>query len=479
MTGLAPQPILAQVNDPKAIRTLRGSILGLILVLTFEGLARKINIHGTSVAIFLLKDFVVAFIGLQLLRLKRPQALDFLWLAYLVEIVLFLPVIVQTATNDPLLAIFGAKEYLLYPIVAFAVFIAFENATVQEITVFFRWLVLLIFPTTALALVQLHLPASHWLNLSVGGDSLEGFSAGGHLRVSSTFAFVAQYCCFINAEVFITIIALNNLQGVKWQSKMFYLLTVPLLIVSAYVTGSRGAVLINCLIIGLAGIFSLLKFQARSAFRIVGIAVGLLAILALAQYLLPDAFAAYSVRQNGEMIGVTSEIQERVYNAFFSWTQDAFTTPFLGRGLGIMSNGSETLSAYAAATREYSWTETDYATTLFEGGLYLMFIWYGFRFFVIYQVTRRFLFTSKNELSVPGAFCVGYVIVIGMTATLGIQPPIAIWWWFAVGTTLLLWWKCVEPKKDGNPPETLPQTPVQMGKLRGQSSYSERLHAHQ
>ncbi len=416
---------------------------------------------------------------MQILRLKRSKAIQFLWTAYFTAGVFFLPCILTTAAHDPLLALFGAKEYLLYPLVAFAVFLGFENSSIAEIVGFFRWLALLVLPTAAVALLQLRLPPEHWLNLSVDGQSLEGFSAAGYLRVSSTFSFVAQYCSFINAEVFIAMIALNNLRGVSFLPRLAYLSVVPLLIVSSYVTGSRGAVLVNCVVIAIAAGLSLMKFQARSAVRILFIVGGLLLTLAVVHLAFPDAFAAYSEREDGQLLGASSEIQQRIYDSTFGWMSGITTTPFLGYGLGIMSNGSELISSYALATRAYTWTETDFATTLFEGGFYLILVWYGFRYYVMYQVTRRFLAMKSGELSVPCAFCIGFVIVIGLSGTLAIQPPIAIWWWLSVGTSLLVWWKSVGPKPDAPDAQPPPPSAAVPGKIRGRSSYAERLHAGQ
>jgi hypothetical protein len=469
-------PLEATANDPKAQRRLRWGVMILVLVLTFEGLARKLNIANSSLAIFLLKDVIVAALGLQVIVLKRSPPIQFLWFAYMAALILFLPVTISTAVHDPILAVFGAKQYLLYPIVAFAVFMGFENSTGTEIVRFFRWIALLVIPTVAVALIQLRLPASHWLNLAVDGDDLEGFSAAGHLRVSSTFSFVAQYCAFINAEVFIAMLALNNLKDMGWFRKLIYLSIVPLLIISSYVTGSRGAVLVNCLIVAIAVLLSLMKFQARSAFRIIVIVGALLLTLAATQYLFPDAFAAYSERERGQLIGASSEIQDRISDSLFNWTRSVSSTPFLGYGLGIMSNGSELVSNYAFSTRAYSWTETDFATTLFEGGLYLMIVWYGFRFFVIYQMLRRFLTMRGDELALPAAFCLGFVAIIGFNGTLAIQPPIAIWWWLGVGVSLVLWWKSTEPKKVDPAASMLPPTPPARKKVRGQSAYAERLH---
>jgi hypothetical protein len=469
-----PRPLLEKPNSPLSLRVLRWTLFFLVLELTFEGLLRKVNFKGSNVAIFFLKDFIVLLLGLQIVRLRRPAAIQWLWTTYVVECILFLPLIVATGWHDPLLAVFGAKEYLLYPIVGLATFMAFENSTVTEICEFYRWIALLIIPTTALALYQLHLPADSWLNMSVEGESLEGFSANGVLRVSSTFSFVAQYCAFLNAQVFITAIALSHLRNVGLVRSIIYLSLLPLLILGCYVTGSRGAVLTDLVVLAVAAGLSLMKFQARSAIRFVAIFASLFVLVIVMQIAVPDAFQVYSTREEGHLIGASSEIRDRVYDAFFGWTSDISTTPFLGNGIGIMSNGSETLSPYAAGIRGNSWTETDFASTLFEGGIYLVVIWYALRYFVIYQCIRRFLGAKNDTFSVPMALAVGVVTIIGLIETLGIQPPIAIWWWFAAGSGMLLWWKSQESA--GSEPAGPKIGPPTLPKVRGQSAYAARLH---
>ena len=462
-------------NSPASQRWLRWTLLLLVVDLTFEGMLRKLNIGGSNFLIFVLKDVIIAVLGVQVLRMKRPRELDFLWVAYLAALVAFLPCILQTAAHDPILAVFGAKEYLLYPIVGFAVFLGFEKRSVLEITRYFRWLALLVIPTAAVALIQLRLPADHWLNMSVEGGSLEGFSAAGHLRVSSTFSFVAQYCAFIDAQVFIVMFALHSLKDVNWFKKLIYLSVVPLLIVSSYATGSRGAVLASIMIVCLAAVLCMLKFQSGSAMKVIFIIGGLLATLVAVKLIFPDAFVAYAEREQGQLIGVSAEMKDRIWDSMFGWINSVFTTPFLGYGLGIMSNGSQYLSSYAATTRAFSWTETDFATTLFEGGIYLVFVWYAFRYFVIYQVVKRFLALRSEVLSVPASFSVAFVIITGVADTLAIQPPIAIWWWISVGLSLLLWWKSVEPRKTEDTAATdKPAEPQQ--KSRGQSAYARQLH---
>ncbi|HUB68706.1 MAG TPA: hypothetical protein VL981_14580 [Candidatus Methylacidiphilales bacterium] len=462
--------------EMSSARALRVLLIIIVLVLTFEGVVRKMQIPGTSVPIFLLKDVIVLIMAFHVMRMTLPRSIDFLWGAYLGLIALFVPVILVTALHDPVLALFGAKEYLLYPFVGLAVFYAYHDVGMDEIVRFFRWTSLLIIPTFIVAMIQLRLPPGHWLNLSVEGDMLDNFAAAGKLRVSSTFSFVAQYGAFLNAEFFMLIIALHQTRDLNFFWKAVYIGLIPLFVISNYVTGSRGAVDGCTAVIAIAGGLSLVKLQLRSVFRLLGIIVGLVIVVLAGQYFLPDEFAAYSERERGQLIGISSNVQQRIFDALFNWTGSIFSQPLFGNGLGVMSNGSNTFSDYASHERLVAgWTETDFATTLFEGGFYLILVWYGFRFYIIYQTLRRFLADVDERFSLPASFCQANVILLGLTATLGMQPPLAIWWWMAVGTSLLLWWKCVEPKRDetGLPIDQPAQTAK---KPRGRSAYAERLH---
>jgi hypothetical protein len=454
------KPSSPAADTGKPLRHLRWTLIILVLVLVFEGLCRKLEPNRIGVFIFLLKDFIIVAMGFQLfLRHRLSPAIHFVSAAYFTIIVLFLPCILATASHDPILAIFGAKEYLLYPIVALGIFTVFESATVDQIVGFCRMISLLMIPTGLVAMLQTTLPATHWLNLSVAGGSLEDFTSAGHLRVSSTFSFVAQFCDFLNMQMFMVFLALHGWQKLKTSRKLLYLLPIPFLVVCSYLTGSRGAVVGNTAIFAIAIGLMCLRFELGKVFHLVGIALGI---------------GTYSVREEGHVLGISPEIQERVYRSFFGWMADAGSMPFFGNGLGIMSNGSDILSAYSRTFRSQGWTETDMATTLFEGGLYLILVWYGFRYYMIYQTMRRFLFQVSPDLSTPAAFCQAYVILVGITGTLGIQPPTAIWWWLAIGLSATLWWRSVNPIAA---PEA-PAAPVAAAPRpsRGRSAYAEQLH---
>ncbi len=461
------------MTKPIVALRLRQLLVVTVVLLTVEGVLRKLA-PGLGVPIFLMKDVLVMLMAYYIAQATPNPAVGFLWTAYKALIVLFIPVFINTALHDPLLAIFGAKQYLLYPLVAFATVHGFANQRARDILLFYRLMALLIIPTGVFAAIQFRLPTDHWLNMSVSGESLAGFSASGKLRVSSTFSFVAQYCAFLNAMAFIILIALH---GWKEQSKFWKLAglaLIPFLVFSCFITGSRTAVAGNLAILLMAGLLALVRFKIRNVVQVSLVAMLLYLSMLAVTYFSPDSTAVYSAREQGKMIGFSSEIQDRIFGSFFV-SQDDRLMSFLGYGAGTMSNGAETFSPYAANLRIMGWTETDFSLTLFEGGFYLVLVWYGFRGFVILATTFRFAQGVAEEYVIPMAFTQGFIIVLGAISTLGNQPPIAIWWWFGVGTSILFWWKSQGPKEVDIPTEDL--LPALVRRTPGRSLYANALHA--
>jgi hypothetical protein len=462
------------MSEKNAALRLRQLLQTLVLVLTFEGIVRKAAPSFLSIPLFMVKDVVVAVMAIYVLARPVVQPVEFLWNAYKALIVLMIPPFFITAWIDPLLGVFGLKEYVLYPVIGLAFFYGFRGERMDVLLGFVRRCAALLIPTGVLALVQLRLPSTHWLNMSVNRESMEEFMRGGEMRISSTFSFVAQYCTFLNAQIFMVLITMYGFhrQNLGW--KIVSAILLPMLVLSCYATGSRASVAGNTAILLVAICLVMTKFRVRAAMQIMMVALALYLAALTVHYVSPNATAAYSDRENGQLIGISEEIRTRVYNSFFGLWKEQVLMTFFGHGIGIMSNGSDTFSSYADNWRAFLWTETDFSSTLFEGGFYLMFVWYGFRLFIIAVTTQRFLRDVRGMWMVPGAFVQGFVIVVGTIGTIGVQPVVAIWWWVGVGVSTILWWKCVGPRDEEieAPPPLRPLRRL----FRGRSRYAEVLH---
>ncbi|GAB2580942.1 hypothetical protein [Spirosoma areae] len=432
-------------SSDKSLKKYQIILYILMTVLVFEGVARKLVPKNVGQLIFFFKDFLCLYTLYLVSRVKMHSWLKWLNVRWKRLLMMFGPLLLYTATLDLPLSVFAAKQYLLYVVVGLLVPLAFPMDRLEQFKRFALFLAALVVPTTMVSILQNSLPASHWLNLSVGGDSLEAFAAAGYLRVSSTFSFTGQYSWFLNAvcafvllEFFLPYFSNNYL---KW--------LVPgilglLFLIGIFITGGRTAVIGSaaCLFIG----FVLATRKAPKLMAGKGALAGamMFASLLVVRTVKPQFFAAYDRRSTGtEDRSHGEEIQDRILGGLTDWTtwfwEQEPTAILIGNGLGVMSNGADRVSFYAGIIRATGfWTEGDTATLAWEGGLYLIIIWYGFRFSIVLFCFNRWRTIRDNKYGVPASFLLANVIINGTVSTLSIQPPIAIWWWLSVGALIAL-----------------------------------------
>ena len=226
--------------------------------------------------------------------------------------------------------------------------------------------------------------------------------------------------------------------GRSFMDRLLPVIILCFFIIGVFITGSRTAV-VGTLAITVAGSTVLLfgsgAAKAVRVFMFLGIAfVGYLAM----HVVFPDAFVVFEARSQGSG-GSNQEVMDRIVKGLVDWTGSIKTTPVLGNGLGIQSNGSERLSPWAALMKDrWGWRETDQLMVLFEGGIYLVTIWYSFRLFVVCYTGLCMLQIRDPLKAASAAFCWGVVVVEGVVGTLSIQPPLTIWWWTSIGLILCL-----------------------------------------
>ena len=439
-SGASEVPVGEKSRTNPHQRSLQRGIMLLLTLVIMEGLLRKI-IPFLSFPLFFAKDFVVMYLGVKASLGKLPQAGERILSWQIVLLVLMLPNFLDTSLRDPILGFFGLKQYCLFPFVGVAFCAAYLPDQGRELAKLLRFLALSILVTSALAIVESRLPPQHWLNTTPDGESLAGFSAGGKLRVSSTFIFVAQYCMYLNGIVGIlaSFIMLRKVERGFWY-RLLPLIILCFLIIGVFITGSRTAV-VGSLAIVVAGSVALLFGSGAARAVRVFLFLGFAYFSYLAMHLIfPDAFVAYEARsQNYGNVSHNQEVFERVVSGLVDWTGAIKTLPLLGNGIGIQSNGVERLSAYAGLMRaRWGWLETDQRIVLFEGGIYLVAVWYSFRLFVIFYTGLCALVMRDPLKATSAAFCWGFVLVDGVVGTLSIQPPLSIWWWTSIGLILCL-----------------------------------------
>jgi hypothetical protein len=421
----------------------------LVFVLIFEGLLRKVLPSALGLLVFFLKD-ILCIMGIFAISKAKLNGLALkLFKNWKTVMLIFIPPVVFTVFHDPILSIFGLKQYLLYMIVGVMMPFAFPPDKMDEFKKFVVCICLALIPTTGVAVLQNSLPANHWLNLSVDGGSLEGFSAAGRLRVSSTFSFTGQYSWFLNmACAFLAISFFWPKAEVRGKAKnwqiIYFIATGVSLMIGVFITGGRSAVLGCglCLVIGFA--FAAFKSPGQIMSKgLIAIAVFIL-LLGGVRAVKPEFFAAYDERSSDNGSGAQSaEMVDRIQGNFFNWTNWVFEQDIVaimfGNGLGVMSNGSEKISQYAYDLKfEETGTESDFDTTVYEGGLYLTVVWYAFRLWMIIFCLGIWQKIRRKEWAVLLSFLLSYVILNASIGAVGKNPPINIWLWLAMGSVLII-----------------------------------------
>ena len=420
----------------------------IVCLLVFEGLLRKVVPAAIGLLIFFLKDLLclVAIYFISKVRLNSNS--NWLYSRWKLLLIGFVPLLIYTAFFDLPLSIFAAKQYLLYVSAGLLVPMAFPESRVEEFKKFAAFFALLLIPTTLIAILQNALPPTHWLNLSIGGESLEAFSSGGFLRVSSTFSFTGQYSWFLNAVCAFMIIGffLPPSENTRHWTIQFLLpvLLGILLIIGVFITGGRTAVLGNLGCVAIGFILSSVKSPGSTFGKGIAVSIFLIPSFLLLHAAKPEFFAAYEGRSGDTETATNQEqLQGRILGTLFDWTdwfgEQDIASVLIGNGLGIMSNGSDKISTYASRIRSSGlWTEGDMPTTAWEGGVYLLLIWYGFRAAVVLFCFKLWYSVKDDRYAAVSSFLLANVIINGLFGNIGMQPPLALWWWLSVGAIIAI-----------------------------------------
>ena len=422
----------------RSVRWVSLLLEGLVCLLIFEGLLRKL-LPPLALPIFFLKDAICLVLLYLVVRLNLKDNPGRLWQRWSWLVGLLIPCLLVTFLYDPVLMFFGGKQYLLYGVVGIAASAVWPILGLKSLSRLGWIFVAAVVVTTFVAVLQNRLPGSHWLNLSVGGESLEAFSAAGKLRVSSTFSFNSQFSAFLNfAPVFIAVWFLFC-RRVPFRSVILLGLMTALLVAN-FVTGSRGAVVGSAAVLASSMALMCVRLRPSLLMPVIGICLAVYIILPILKTSFPDLFAAYEARSAGYGGRThTEELSERILGSFRLRTEnvDVLGSVF-GHGLGTMSNGVDKISGYARQIRLSGfWTETDFQTTLYEGGFYLTIVWYGFRITMIMLCIRNFFFIQETKWQIIAAMSTGFVLVQGIFGVLAIQPPVQIWWWLAIALNVV------------------------------------------
>src|SRR5215203_3794359 len=120
----------------------------LVATIVFEGILRKL-VPPLRTPLFFFKDFLCLIVIFQLTKLKLRDMTERLRKVWSFLFFLFLPLLLFTSfKGDPVLAVFSAKQYLLYVVTGLLVAVSFPVFRESQFRLFLFLVTLLIIPTT-------------------------------------------------------------------------------------------------------------------------------------------------------------------------------------------------------------------------------------------------------------------------------------------------------------------------------------------
>jgi hypothetical protein len=317
-----------------------------------EGAMRKWGPGGADTALYFLRDAVMALATIAFSIRVRPIRRMPVWIpagqTFFIGVVL-LQLIVSTLALQ--VALVGLQQYvspLLF--VHFCVrYVSFSQMErVCSLLIAFMPI------ECAISLLQVLSPATSWIN-AVGKDEYtKFFTADGVVRASGTFTAAYGLVCYL---MLVMAIALAR-QGTDNARRYGAKIALPLALLTAFISGSRTAILFVILAIVAQAFMAMHRKGARKA-----LVRALAAILlggALALWAAPSVLAAFQNRSaDAERTQSTSD---RFKMQLFRFTSQGDQITFFGDGLGSHSAGG-----IAAGSRK-DWIEDELGRWMREAG---------------------------------------------------------------------------------------------------------------
>jgi hypothetical protein len=246
-----------------------------------------------------------------------------------------------------------------------------------------RWILLLALPMTFLVIWQFAAPKSAWINAAAGGE-LGGqmISVENRIRPAGVFSFVTGMVSFLGvAAAFLLDAYLDRNKIPGWLRA----LTIPCLMISLVISGSRSAIasvtiIIIAVLIICARQFKRIRNVVAPAILSYLIFVGLCYIPLFRQGL---EVHEERLRAGG---GVEHGMVERYLGELGESFDIAFETPLLGRGLGIGTNAG---AALLTGSRSFLLGESEWSRVVAETGAILGYAFILLRLGICWYLIRE------------------------------------------------------------------------------------------
>jgi hypothetical protein len=415
-------------------------LVGLCFLLVLvDGALRKWVLPGQSAALFVLKDLVLwgslTMYALTRNPLELPRPLRRTAIPLLLGAYVFVVMLQAFNPRQPNLTVsmIGLKAHL-----AFVPLIVLMPALVAEVTerqiVRFLWgyAVLVVLPLSALSVYQFNQPATAWVNQYVREMGTIA-KAGEHVRVISTFSYVASHTVYLMFNAFLSAGVL--FAGLRTGRRGLLTLGGLLLGTTAVVlpmTGSRGPIVF--ILVAWTVLLFIAESRYVSSLRFVGVAI-LVVIVVIQGTGLTEGWEALAERAEQ-----ANDTGNRIENLLSSPIEGGTRGGLLGYGAG---------SAHQAAPRFVpgsftndwlpdSYIESPMAREIIELGALGWFVLVALKtvlLYYAYRVVRR----SQGVLGIivgVTAFC---MLLIKGPFPVTFNAVAAAFYWGTAGAMLGVW----------------------------------------
>lgn len=253
----------------------------------------------------------------------------------------------------------------------------------EDVHRFGRWFLLVGLPMTFLVIWQFASPRSAWINAAAGGE-LGGqlISVDDRIRPAGLFSFVTGMVSFLSVVTALLLGAyLDRNKTPNWLRS----LTIPCLMVSLVVSGSRSALAIVTIIL-IAALMICARRFARVRSILTPAILGYLIFVALCY--LPLFRKGLEVHEERFRAGggVEHGMVERYLGELGESIDIASETPLLGRGLGIGTNAG---AALLTGSRSFLLGESEWSRVVAETGPILGYAFILLRLAICWYLIRE------------------------------------------------------------------------------------------
>lgn len=409
-----------QINTAARAERVRRWIVNLVFViyglLIFEGVLRKWVFPEIHRILFFVRDpFVLLVYWMVLKNRMWPRHSPLLTGGILLGVVCMLPGFLQLTglTLDPLVFVYGWRNYFLYMPLAF---IIGEHFRFEDLNRLIRQTLFIAVPIAVLVFLQFSSPPNAVINESLieGGLYQPGVFRG-IIRTYGTFTSSSGQFLFIGsiiAMVLLSWLLPKNRRPVK---AILLLAASGAALTNLGVSGSRAAFVLSAVIFlsAMAAVLFLAQERMKKRAIFITLLLGFAATLIIPT-VFPAAFEALVERSAGAY-ETESEIHafgviNRAFSDFGKFRTFILDTPLLGYGLGLFGNANSALSF--RLLKGVSYPEDDWSRNVVELGPILGLLYICLRIALVAWLTKGAITATRRTNNPLPMLMIGFIGII-------------------------------------------------------------------